>query len=135
MASALVNAEAAEQAETIAVKDPAKDDGLREVVGEGHASERRGPAKQPLSALEIGDADDASAITQRQQDGAERFCQGADAAARDQAAGMAKDQCRAKADTGGGDREQQMARRGFRRMPVRQANAPRRNKPIVRGKI
>src|SRR5690349_6340539 len=97
------NAEAAEQAETVAVKDPAKDDGLREVVGERHPSQRCGPAEQPLSALEIGDADDASAITQSQQDRAERLCQGADPASRDQAAGMAKDQCRTKANTGDGD--------------------------------
>ena len=109
MASALVTPRRPNRPETIAVKDPAKDDGLREVVGEGHASDRRGPAQQPLSALEIGDADDGGAIAQRQQDGAERFCQDADPAARDKAAGMGKDQCRAKADTGGGDREQQMA--------------------------
>ena len=84
---------------------------MREVVGKGHASERSGPAKQPLSALGIGNAEDGSAIAQRQQDGTERFCQDADSAACKIKRPAWERSSRTKADTGGGDREQQMASR------------------------
>src|SRR5262245_16693179 len=98
------DAEAAEQTEAVAIEYPAEDQGLREIVGEGHPSQRRGPAKQHLSLLEIGNADDGGAIAQCQQDGAEWLCQEADLAT-----GMGKEQCRAKADAGGSNREEQMA--------------------------